>query len=74
MIYIIFFSFPIKAYLGTKETGFTVLKPVLSRIIRNKEPNSDLQISNYSDNTSPVKGMQNHLNVNSNIDHYILSN
>ena len=63
------FSFLIQAYLGTKETGFTVLRPVLSRIIRNKEPNSDLQISNYSDNTSPVKGMQNHINDYSNIDH-----
>ena len=44
-------------FLKTQECGLVPLAPVVSNIIQDKKAHSDLQIVDYSDDSSPVHGM-----------------
>ena len=46
-----------KVFLKTQECGLVPLAPVVSNIIQDKKAHSDLQIVDYSDDSSPVHGM-----------------
>ena len=45
-----------QVFLKTSERGLVPLVPVVSNVIRDKKSHSDLQIIDYSDDTSPVEG------------------
>ena len=44
-------------FLKTQECGLVPLAPVVSNIIQDKKAHSDLQVVDYSDDSSPVQGM-----------------
>ena len=46
-----------QVFLKTQECGLVPLAPVVSNIIQDKKAHSDLQIVDYSDDSSPVHGM-----------------
>ena len=43
-------------FLKTQECGLVPLAPVVSNVIHDKKAHSDLQIVDYSDDSSPVQG------------------
>jgi len=45
-----------QVFLKTQECGLVPLAPVVSNIIQDKKAHSDLQIVDYSDDSSPVQG------------------